>query len=109
MYFIRKSLFPWNVQCTHLWYLQVLEARNIAAPNDLLRAFKSINAFVILSVSTEAGLTSQQTHIQRNTLEPRWNEQLTFKDISAADSIRLALMDRKRLTSDNQLGQVWHS
>ena len=87
--------------------LQVLEARNIAAPNDLLRAFKSINAFVILSVSTEAGLTSQQTQVQKNTLEPRWHEQLIFKDISAADSVSLALMDRKRLTSDSQLGQVW--
>lgn len=90
-------------------FLQVIEARNMRLPSDMLHAFFSMDAYAVVTVSNdEAGMPAafRQTRVFRNSLTPSWNESLSFSGIQSASSLTLALYDHKKLTSDIYLGQV---
>ncbi|KAK9808775.1 hypothetical protein WJX72_003363 [[Myrmecia] bisecta] len=86
--------------------VKVLEARNLAIPSDLLHTFYTMDSYAVVSVSSEAGVTSHQTKVDRNNLQPHWNEHVTFGDVALSNSITVTLFDHKKLTSDVFLGQV---
>lgn len=78
-------------------------------PSDMLHAFFTMDAYTVATVSSgAAGIapTSRQTRVFRNSLTPSWNETLSFSDVPSVASLRLALYDHKKLTSDVYLGQV---
>ena len=84
----------------------MIEARNIRLPSDMLHAFFTMDAYTVITISTEAGNTSHQTRVVRNNLTPVWNEKVSFTDVALGNMLSLAIFDHKKLTSDVFLGQV---
>lgn len=85
---------------------QVIEARNLAVPTDLLHAFYTMDSYTVVSCTSEAGVTSHHTKIERNNLQPHWNERCIFEDVALSNSLTVAIFDHKKLSSDLFLGQV---
>ena len=85
---------------------QVIEARNLAVPTDLLHAFYTMDSYTVVSCTSEAGVTSHHTKIERNNLQPHWNERCMFEDVALSNSLTVAIFDHKKLSSDLFLGQV---
>ena len=75
-------------------------------PSDMLHAFFTMDAYTVVTISTEAGITSRQTRVVRNHLMPIWNEKIGFEDVALNNMLTLAIFDHKKLTSDICLGQV---
>ena len=90
---------------TDVW-VQVIEARNLAVPTDLLHAFYTMDSYTVVSCTSEAGVTSHHTKIERNNLQPHWNERCIFEDVALSNSLTVAIFDHKKLSSDLFLGQV---
>ena len=86
--------------------LQVIEARNLAVPSDLLHTFYTMDSYSVVSCTSEAGVTSHHTKIERNNLQPHWNECCTFEDVALSNNLTVAIFDHKKLSSDIFLGQV---
>jgi len=86
--------------------LQVIEARNLAVPSDLLHTFYTMDSYSVVSCTSEAGVTSHHTKIERNNLQPHWNERCTFEDVALSNNLTVAIFDHKKLSSDIFLGQV---
>lgn len=72
----------------------------------MMHAFFTLDAYTVATINTEAGATSQQTRVVRNSLLPVWNQKITFSDVALGNMLSLALYDHKKLTSDVYLGQV---
>ena len=89
-----------------LSHLQVIEARNLAVPSDLLHTFYTMDSYSVVSCTSEAGVTSHHTKIERNNLQPHWNERCNFDDVALTNSLTVAIFDHKKLSSDVFLGQV---
>lgn len=85
---------------------QVIEARNLAVPTDLLHTFYTMDSYTVVSCTSEAGVTSHHTKIERNNLQPHWNERCIFEDVALSNSLTVAIFDHKKLSSDLFLGQV---
>ena len=85
---------------------QVIEARNLAVPTDLLHTFYTMDSYTVVSCTSEAGVTSHHTKIERNNLQPHWNERCVFEDVALSNSLTVAIFDHKKLSSDLFLGQV---
>ncbi len=51
-------------------------------------------------------MTSHHTKIERNNLQPHWNERCTFEDVALSNNLTVAIFDHKKLSSDIFLGQV---
>lgn len=86
--------------------MQVIEARNLAVPSDLLHTFYTMDSYSVVSCTSEAGVTSHHTKIERNNLQPHWNERCTFEDVALSNNLTVAIFDHKKLSSDIFLGQV---
>ena len=86
--------------------LQVIEARNLSVPSDLLHTFYTMDSYSVVSCTSEAGVTSHHTKIERNNLQPHWNERCTFDDVALSNSLTVAIFDHKKLSSDVFLGHV---
>ena len=86
--------------------MQVIEARNLAVPSDLLHTFYTMDSYSVVSCTSEAGVTSHHTKIERNNLQPHWNERCVFEDVALSNSLTVAIFDHKKLSSDLFLGQV---
>lgn len=86
--------------------MQVIEARNIGLPSDILHTFFTLDAYAVVTVNTEAGPTSRHTRVVRNNLMPIWNEKIAFEDVALSNMLTLAIFDHKKLTADVHLGQV---
>ena len=90
----------------HAVLLQVIEARNLAVPSDLLHSFYTMDAYAVVTCSGDGGLSSCQTKVERNNMQPHWNERCSFPDAALGNSVLVALFDHNKLTSDVFLGQV---
>ncbi|DBA93880.1 TPA: hypothetical protein ACH3X3_013925 [Trebouxia sp. C0006] len=86
--------------------VKVIEARNLAVPSDLLHTFYTMDSYSVVSCTSEAGVTSHHTKIERNNLQPHWNERCTFEDVALSNNLTVAIFDHKKLSSDIFLGQV---
>lgn len=84
----------------------MIEARNLAVPTDLLHTFYTMDSYTVVSCTSEAGVTSHHTKIERNNLQPHWNERCVFEDVALSNSLTVAIFDHKKLSSDLFLGQV---
>lgn len=84
----------------------MIEARNLAVPSDLLHTFYTMDSYSVVSCTSEAGVTSHHTKIERNNLQPHWNERCTFEDVALSNNLTVAIFDHKKLSSDIFLGQV---
>ena len=78
----------------------------MAVPSDLLHTFYTMDSYSVVSCSSEAGVTSHHTKIERNNLQPHWNERCIFQDVALSNSLTVAIFDHKKLSSDLFLGQV---
>ena len=65
-----------------------------------------MDSYSVVSCSSEAGVTSHHTKIERNNLQPHWNERCIFQDVALSNSLTVAIFDHKKLSSDLFLGQV---
>ncbi|KAL3144166.1 hypothetical protein ABBQ32_003950 [Trebouxia sp. C0010 RCD-2024] len=86
--------------------VKVIEARNLAVPTDLMHTFYTMDSYTVVSCTSEAGVTSHHTKIERNNLQPHWNERCIFEDVALSNSLTVAIFDHKKLSSDLFLGQV---
>ncbi|KAL0042783.1 hypothetical protein WJX79_011021 [Trebouxia sp. C0005] len=86
--------------------VKVIEARNLAVPSDLLHTFYTMDSYSVVSCTSEAGVTNHHTKIERNNLQPHWNERCTFEDVALSNNLTVAIFDHKKLSSDIFLGQV---
>lgn len=84
----------------------MIEARNLTVPSDLLHTFYTMDSYGVVSCTSEVGVTSHHTKIERNNLQPHWNERCTFEDVALCNSLTVAIFDHKKLSSDLFLGQV---
>lgn len=65
-----------------------------------------MDSYSVVSCTSEAGVTSHHTKIERNNLQPHWNERCTFEDVALSNNLTVAIFDHKKLSSDIFLGQV---
>ena len=49
------------IQCC--LYMQIIEARNLTVPADVLHAFFTMDAYIVAGLNSEAGTTSRQTKV----------------------------------------------
>lgn len=75
-------------------------------PSDLLHSFYTMDAYAVVTCSGDGGLSSCQTRVERNNMQPHWNERCSFPDAALGNSVLVALFDHNKLTSDVFLGQV---
>ena len=75
-------------------------------PSDLLHSFYTMDAYAVVTCSGDGGLSSCQTKVERNNMQPHWNERCSFPDAALGNSVLVALFDHNKLTSDVFLGQV---
>ena len=77
-------------------WVQVMEARNLALPQEMLHSFFTMDAYVVASVNTEAGVTSLQTKVIAVSLAPQHTDKgwLAVPHSGATTRIQAAFCQR---------------
>ncbi|CAD7705163.1 unnamed protein product [Ostreobium quekettii] len=95
-----------TLKANGLLEVKVVEAKNLVLPHDRLMSFYTMDAYAVVICQREAGSFSKLTKIQRNRINPRWNQEFSFDDVGLSSNIVVQVFDRRRVGADDFLGQV---
>jgi Ca2+-dependent lipid-binding protein len=64
------------------------------------------DTYAVATCSCGGGHVRHQTPVERNSLQPRWNQRFAFDNVALTDCVSVAVFDRKKISADICLGQV---